>query len=227
MTDLDAAPLHGYRGERPADDPRCWPAGLTVTISREAGARGSSIARRVGRKLGWQVFDQDQLEYLAQDGRALDDLDESAREWVGIRLDQLMRARAISDDPESIALARVVLALGANGEAVLIGRGAGYILPSETTLHVRVVAPLADRVAYMAQWLRLSDEAAAEAVRQRDVRRSEFLAKHFHQRPDDLYSYDLVLNCGRLGEELSAETVAQTAKAKVLALQPTDDEPTA
>ena len=43
------------------------PAALTVAVTREAGARGSTIARRVGRKLGWQVYDQEMLEYLAQE----------------------------------------------------------------------------------------------------------------------------------------------------------------
>src|SRR5438552_17646585 len=94
MTDLftgdrDDAPRHGYRGDPTAPVAGHWPAGLTVAVSREAGARGGSIARRVGRKLGWQIFDQDQLEYLAQHDRALDDLDDDARDWVGLHLDRL------------------------------------------------------------------------------------------------------------------------------------------
>lgn len=224
MTDLHDAPRHGYRGEPDAPATGRWPAGLTVAVSREAGARGGSVARRVGRKLGWQVFDQDQLEYLAQSDRALDDLDESAREWVTLRLDQLLRLRAIADEPEVVGLARAILALGTSGEVVVVGRGAGYVLPPATTLHVRVVAPLADRVAYMAQWLRLSDDEAAEAVRLRDARRSEFLAKHFHQRPDDVSPYDMVLNGGRLGEDVCAEMIAHAVKAKLLALEPAEDD---
>ena len=46
------------------------------------------------------------------------------------------------------------------------------MLPPATTLHVRVVAPLADRVAYMSQWLRLTEDEAAEEVRQRDAGRT-------------------------------------------------------
>ena len=48
-----------------------------------------------------------------------------------------------------------------------IGRGAGCILPRESTLNVRVVAALEERIAYMAQWLRLTAEEAAERVRLR------------------------------------------------------------
>src|SRR5437588_2694572 len=158
----EGGPLHGYRGETaPASTSRI-PTGLTIALSRESGARGGSIARRVGRKLGWQVVDQELLEFLTQDEQAFQELPAAAREWADERLDQLLRARVVANDAGCIALARAVMLLGAQGEVVIIGRGAGYILPPATTLHVRVVAPEADRFAYMSQLLRLTAEQAAE-----------------------------------------------------------------
>src|SRR5919108_245472 len=112
----------------------------------------------------------------------------------------------------------MVLSLGAQGEVVLLGRGAGCILPSHSTLSVRLVAPLPDRVAYMSQWLRLTEEEAAEQVRKRDVRRGEFIATHFHRKPSDIYQYDLLLNSSLLGEELCAELIVKAARAKQAAL---------
>jgi len=43
------SPLHGYRGEEASAPTMGVPAGLTIAISREAGSRGASIAKR-GRK---------------------------------------------------------------------------------------------------------------------------------------------------------------------------------
>ena len=46
-------PAHGYQGDRgapPAAPP--GPAGASLAVSREAGARGGTIARRVARLLG-------------------------------------------------------------------------------------------------------------------------------------------------------------------------------
>ena len=111
----------------------------------------------------------------------------------------------------------MVLALGAQGEVILIGRGAGCILPSASTLHVRIVAPLADRIAYMSEWLRLTVEEATAQVELRDRRRAEFIATHFHRQPSDIYQYDLLLNSTLLGEELCAELIAQAARAKLAA----------
>jgi len=217
---MEQGPLHGFRGDTaPADGDR-WPSGLTVAVSREWGARGGSIARRVGRKLGWQVVDQDLLDYLTQDEAAFQELSAAAREWADERLDQLLRAKVLTTDPSVVNLARAVLLLGAQGEMVMVGRGAGYILPPPTTVHVRIVAPEADRIAYMSQWLRLTTEEAAVEVRQRDERRSDFLARHLSRQASDPYPYDLVLNTSRLGEEQSAELIAQAVRGKQHGLEP-------
>ena len=196
--------------------PPAVPAGLSVALSREAGARGGAIGRRVGQKLGWQVFDQELLEYMAQDAvvrqGVLDNLTPAAAAWVEERLQLLLREQNLSQHPAILNLARVVLALGAQGEVVLVGRGAGFILPRETTLHVRLVAPLAERIAYMSQWLRLPVEEAAEMVRLRDERRGEFLHTHFHRNGGDVHQYDLLLNTSLLGEDVCAELIALAAR---------------
>ena len=63
------SPLHGFQGDRgPAPDAPTVPASLTIAVSREAGARGGTIGRRVAKKLGWPIYDQEILEYTAQEG---------------------------------------------------------------------------------------------------------------------------------------------------------------
>jgi cytidylate kinase len=217
--DLREPPRHGFQGDRGATPPApSVPAALTVAFSRESGARGGSIGRRVGRKLDWPVYDQELLEYMAQDTvvrqGVVDSLTPAAAAWADAQLQQLMREQNISQHPSVQNLARVVLALGAQGEAVLIGRGAGYILPRASTLHVRMIAPLEERVAYMSEWLRLTRDEAAEKVRVRDLRRNEYISTHFHRHPDDVHQYDILLNASLLGEEVCAELTAQAARAR-------------
>jgi len=211
-------PRHGYRGgdERPAER---YPVGLTLAISREAGSRGASIAKRVGAKLGWQVFSQELLGYMAQEGtfrqQVLDQLPAGAADWVEAQLQRLLKEQVLSSHPSILELARMVLSLGVQGESVLLGRGAGSILPAASTLHVRLIAPVEDRVAYMAQWLRLTREEAAEQVQRRDERRAEFVSTHFHRKPADFYQYDIVLNSSLLGEERCAEIIVEAARQKM------------
>ncbi len=221
------SPHHGYRGEEIAPSDVFVPRTLTIAISRESGARGGTIGRRVGRALGWQVYDQELLEFVVQDGTVeqgfVEGLTSAAAEWVERRLGKLT-AEGLQA-PQAIAtMARLSLALGALGNVVLIGRGAGYLLPRESTLHVRLIAPLDDRIAYMAQWLRLTMEEARQRVRLRDGRRAEFLTTYLRRQPSEIHSYDLILNTSSFGEELTTELIVQAARAKeALYCQPAED----
>lgn len=217
------APLHGFQGDRGDNlSASGVPGGLTVALSREAGARGGTIGRRVARKLNWPIYDQELLEYMAQDGVVrqglIDNLSAPALAWVEHHLERLLREQNLSQHPAIINLARVVLGLGANGEAVVIGRGAGSILPRQSTLHVRLVAPFAERVAYMSQWMRLTEAEAEEQVRNEDRRRAEFLGTHFHCEPNDVHLYDLTLNSSSLGEEICAELISTASQARSVAV---------
>lgn len=216
---MNQSPRHGDRGAgRPESARPRIPRSLTIAISREAGARGASIAQRVGTKLGWQVYTQELLEYSLQNELMrqdiLESLSQEASEWVDgqlARLTQTSRAQ----DTSFRDMVQMILALGAQGEVILIGRGAGHILPRSTTLSIRLVAPLADRVAYFGQWLRLPQQEAAEQVRQRDQRRNEYIERHFRQSPADVHHYDMILNSSFIGEDLCVDLVVQAARARV------------
>jgi cytidylate kinase len=225
---LDVPPRHGYQGDRGSQAPRqLLPRGLTIALSREAGARGGTIARRAARELGWAVYDQELLEYMAQEPLAREEVFEGlspeANEWVETHLHRLRQTHDLSTQPLMIHLARMVLALAVNGEAVLIGRGAGCILPRESTLHVRVVAPLEDRIAYMSQWLRLTREEAAERVRQRDERRANYVRTHLKRNVGDIHQYDLILNSTLLGEDGCADLLVHAAQVRSLHRSPTTE----
>jgi cytidylate kinase len=212
------SPRHGFRGPPEASPGRGVPAALTIAISRETGARGASIAKRVGHKLGWQVYTQELLEYIAQEGtfrqELADQLSAEARSWVEEQYNRLLREQNMSLNPSILELSRIILALGTQGDVVLLGRGAGCILPAVSTLHVRLIAPRTDRIAYMSQWMRLTEEEAATLVEQRDTARAEFLSTHFHRSPDAVYQYDMLLNTSTLGEERSAELIYHAAMGK-------------
>jgi cytidylate kinase len=214
-------PPHGFRGDFPSEQGApAVPGALSIALSRQTGARGGTLGKRVARQMGWEVYSQELLEYILHEENVrremLDRLQPAASQWVEDRLKYLQKEELLSCDSAIIDLARIILTIGARGEAVFIGRGAGHLLPPVSTLHVRVVAPAADRVAYMAQWLRMTQEEALEQVRSRDNLRAEFLAKHFHHDVSDLAKYDLVVNSRLLGEEICAELIIQAARAKGL-----------
>lgn len=215
---LNEAPVHGFRGDEPDDGPAVRPRGLTVAVSREAGARGTTLARKVGELLGWQVFDQDVLDYLqmndAEREQLLADIPASARAWADAHLAQLLRANRLEAGGDAAGFYRLLFAVAARGDAVIVGRAAGHLLPVESTLHVRVVAPVESRVGYIAQTLRLTRDEAAAEVRRRDERRAHFVSRTVFRDTADLSAYDLVVNTTRLGLEAAAQLVGWAVRVK-------------
>lgn len=222
MTDLTSAPLHGNRGE--GVQRFFAPPALTIAISRESGARGGSIARRVGKRLGWQVYNQELLEFLCANEVArhsvMADVPPEAVQWVDDQLQRVRHDRTIDMQAEGWEMPRLILSLAARGQVILVGRGAGFYLPRNTSLHIRIVAPFPDRIAHMADWSRLTRDQAAEQVRVRDERRAEFLLKHFNRRTTDPYDYDLVINSGLFGEESCADVILAALNGKQDDLEP-------
>lgn len=212
-----SAPLHGFRGDLP-DDSESQPRGLTVALSREAGARGTTIAHKVGQLLGWQVFDQEMIDYLMVNdaGRTqlFEELPDRAKGWVEKHHEKLHRARSTKPDAETENLIRLVLAVAARGDAVIVGRGAGFLLPSETTLHVRIVASLESRVNFLAQALRMTREEAAAEARTRDDRRARYLTRTLLCNPSDPTVYDLIVNSGRVGVEAASQFIGWAVRTK-------------
>src|SRR5262249_29558122 len=196
IADAGVSPVHGYRGL--PEPSAVLPRSLSIAVSRETGSRGSAIARRVGARLGWEVYSQEMLEVLGQDPalqrELADQLPPGGAEWVEARIQHLLQSDSLSRNPQVLDLVRQLLTLAVHGEVVLLGRGAGCVLPAAATLSVRIVAPIAERVAYMSQSMRLTEEEAAEQVKKRDHRRADFLNTHFHRRSGDVHQYDLVLN---------------------------------
>jgi cytidylate kinase len=210
------SPLHGYQGDRVPQAQKVLPAGLTLCISREAGARGGTIARKVGDLLGWQVFAQDSIDYLLQQENARQQLETElsipSQDWLAEQRKRLEGQRWPSEDAKT--LVDLLLVIAARGEAVIVGRGAGFLLPPESTIHVRIVAPFPDRVAWLAQLLRLTQQQAEEEVQARDRRRARFLSQVFGQEAADPTRYDAVLNSSRLGVEACAQILGWMVRTR-------------
>jgi cytidylate kinase len=170
----------------------------------------------VGEQLGWQVYDQEMLTFLANDEPArmelLRDLPPAERDWADSQFSD-----ANTDlEPELMNAIRLTLALAARGDVVLVGRGSGFLLPNETTVHVRIVAPWESRVGYIAQSLRLPREDAVAEVRSRDEKRASLIQTLTGHDPTVASGYDLILNSARLGLESCAELIVQAVRLKQL-----------
>ena len=188
-----------------------------VCVSREAGAGGGTISRLVGTRLGWKVYDHEVLEAIAQrmempadEVRAFDELAPSVvQDWIlPLREEHYAPQEAYLDH-----LAKLVEAIGRAGESVVVGRGAGFLLPRSSTLSVRVVAPLRFRAERLAERLGVSVRTAKRAARDLDRRRSQFERTMYRADPTDPHNYDLVLDSHTLGVATAAEVLVRAVES--------------
>jgi cytidylate kinase len=212
------ARLNRYTGRGRASEPVATP--IAVAVSRQAGSRGAAVARAAGAALGWPVYDHELLELIAREkgthAALLESVDERYVGWIE------EAARLFSEQKSGYlsGLRELLLALGKLGHCVVVGRGAPHILPAETTLRVRVVAPHASRVAHVQASKGVPAAEAERWVDRTDRERNRFLSLYFQTKADNPVSYDLVLNSERLSVEGCAAVVVQQARRMEAALQP-------
>jgi cytidylate kinase len=187
-----------------------------ICISREAGAGDDDIARLVGQRLGWKVYDHELIEAIAHrmgvpvdEVRTLDELAPSVvQDWLlPLREEYYAPQEAYLDH-----LAKLIEAIGRAGEAILVGRGAGFMLPREATLSIRFVAPLKIRAQRLAERMGVSVRTARRAARDLDRRRLQFDRTMHRANASDPHNYDLVLDSHSLGLEIAAEVVVRAVE---------------
>lgn len=174
-----------------------WPV---ITISREFGARGRSLAKKMGRLIGFKVWDKELLSAIAEeagaDERFLASLDERRRKMIDDTLYSSLMGSKLSNTHYFRSLLRVVHTIGAHGKSIIVGRGSNYIIKSSTALCVRIVCPIKERVSYIAERDGISEKDAQRLIKARDTERNDFILHYFKRDTGSSHDFDLVLNSG-------------------------------
>lgn len=207
---------HRQPAARPAEETR---AGPCIVVSREHGSDGARLARVVGERLGWKVFDREIVEEVARHAHVRDPLVRSIDEPTRSR----WRFREIRPPPGEgldrreylYHLQQVILALGHLGSIILLGRGAQYLLPEPTTVRLRVVAPRIERVRRIAERDGLSFAEADHIVETIDAERVAFARNVFGRELTTAGDYDLVIQLGPVFFETATRLVLTLVRDKL------------
>jgi hypothetical protein len=207
---------------RMAGDAAAMPAqteGPWIALSRELGSGGGELAIQVGAALGWHVYDREILQAVAADmrreERTLERFDEKAVTEIGEYIGPLLDPFDPGQEGYLVDMARVVKRLGRAGRAVLLGRGANFILDPACGLRVRAVAPAADRAEALAHDLGLTPGEARRRVGASDAAQREFVRQAFQREIEDPAGYDLVVHPRALGLPAAVAAILAAARAKL------------
>jgi cytidylate kinase len=191
---------------------RAVPTGTTlVAISESAGAGAAAVAGDLSQLVGWKVYDRELLEQIARQLQVpvhtLADVDQRHVSWIEESLGTFSHGPHVSEKMYLEFLTALLLSLVSRGEAIVVGRAASHILPRESTLRVRLVAPMAERAARLAAEQGTSAASAARRAAALDEQHGDFIRTHFHVNPHDMEQYDVVLNTGRLSIHECAQVI--------------------
>ena len=203
--------LRELRGETQHKEPTPF-----VTISRQAGAGGRSLARLLVERLNtidsgerpWALWDRELLERITEEHHipaALVESLEHPRPW----LEDLLAGISLSNDAANMdefqvyrRVASTVRGLARAGRSVIVGRGGVYAtsdLPGG--VHVRLVAPLEYRVARMARLMKVSEAKAAAEIHRLDRHREAFHRRYWPGKALMAELFTITLNSAAITED--------------------------
>jgi cytidylate kinase len=196
-----------------------------ITIAREYGSGGGSIARILSQKLGWKLLDRDLISLLATRVHCSPEevvrYDEHSPSFVS----RLMHAYSMGSadtwaappSPDILDEDRLATITGdlireaaQLGGCIIVGRGSQCLLRDRTDVfHVFVYAPQEERVHRLLQRHATKHEAEAAMV-EVDRIRAAYVQRYYRQEWTNRHLYDLMMN-SRIGDSNVAETILAAA----------------
>jgi len=205
-----------------------WPF---ITISRQAGAGGITLAQALADRLNrdypsehpWQCFDRELVERIAADHHLSADLvrslETSSHNWITEFFGGLSHTdHATSDIAVFRRVVETVRALAKAGHVILVGLGGMLITRDQPRgTHVRIIAPFEWRAKHLAMTDHLSERDARARVKLLDSDRQAFFAKFWPGTQISSEMFHLTLNSGMMTEAEMVRCVEALVQDRVAA----------
>ncbi len=192
--------------------------GPVIAISREPGCGGKRIAQTIADALGLTLFDSNIIEQIATNAHVSEQvvatLDENVRTELDDWLSSLASGPGFSSEQYMQCLRSVLFTIATHGNAVILGRGANFLLPPEKkTLGLCLVAPLDVRVKNIAHELQLTPEDARKYIARKERERRVLVKQMSHADIADAANYHLVINTAMVAPETIVQIVKEIVRA--------------
>jgi cytidylate kinase len=190
--------LMGKWGKTPnADLDRAASRISVVTVSSEPGSGGQVIARGIADQMGYDLFQRDIIREIADradiGASVIDSIEKERLSGIEDFIATLVSRRYLWPEIYLKQLMKVISVIGKHGMAVIVGRGANFILPPCERLSV----------------LMISQDEAKKRVIMKEAKRKAFIRKSFNADIADPINYDLTFNTEFIRYEAAVESVRQ------------------
>ena len=204
---------------------------VVVTITRQFGSGGAAIGRLVAHTTGLSYVDHEIIDEVARrlgvDVHQAAQQDEQTAGTVGHILEAIQSTNPFTVNYSTLfgtgttptqsretaylrLTQKVVLEMATQGNAVIIGRGAQFLLHNlPRTLHIYIFAPRPYRVSNIMQHFNLDHDHAEALIDQRDYERDSYLRHYYGSDGHQPGLYHLLINTSLFSFDLAAHLVSQ------------------
>jgi hypothetical protein len=198
-----------------------------ITISRQAGARGRSIGKKLKQALReqspkdeipWTYFDGDLVEKVLKDHDLPTSLAKFMPEDSVSEIDSTIN-EILGRHPSLWTLfehtTETMLHLCRTGHCILVGRGGNKVAEGlGNVTRVRFVGSKQRRLLQMIQVHKMSLEEAKTYIKKEDRARQRYMKSHFNCNIDDPLHYDLVINTDHYSDEAVVQIIINAISSK-------------
>lgn len=197
---------------------------IIITIGRQYGAGGRSVAASISQKLGIPVYDNDLLTEAAKESGYSPDLFKKRDEKRHLfSLAHLFSSREsdtphyLGDDTLFQIQSDVMRDIAEKGSCIIIGRCSNYILRDmPEALHVFLTSPLDVRVDRVVKRMGVDEETARKIIAKKEKNRIDYYNRYTLTRWGQASIYDLCMDSSILGIDGTADMIIEFAEKKGL-----------
>lgn len=195
-----------------------------ITVSREFGSGGRTVGRLVAEKLGYKFYDDEIIERVMAKSGLSREIVEKYDEYATHK-NSFLYSIAVNTgngayntlsfaDQVHISQMQVIKEMAEEGDCVIIGRGADYILRDRAdALHTFIRADLDFRAKHIIETYGETDQRIETRIKDKDAKRKVYYRSFTMREWGLMENYDIMLNSGEIGIEACADIICGIVKA--------------
>ena len=194
-----------------------------ITIGREFGSGGRTIGKKLAEKLGYKFYDSSLVAKVAESSGYHRDFIENHSESASCRntiLFSFSRNGSLTTGHQSvydeiyIAQQKVILDIAKEGNAVIVGRCADYILRNEeSVLNVFIYSTLEARAKrIIEEYGERNDKSIEKRLKDSDQKRKTYYKTYTGSEWGKSQNYDILLNSAILGIDRCVDIIYELVK---------------
>ena len=187
---------------------------FTITITREFGSLGRSIAKELSRELGVEFYDRDIVEEVAKQLNlpvsTVSDEEEKSKQSFLPRMFPLGTDEAYIQDIIFDVQKGIILDLARRNSCILVGRCSDYLLEKEkNNINIFIYAPYEKRLENCVNALGMTEGEAKRMIAYVDRAINAYHKKYAGYLPGDPEHKNLMIDSSLLGVTGTAKLIAQ------------------